>query len=84
LGTGPDGGSAWREAAPVPALLRRGLARPDPLGLGLDVTGPDGTLRGADGQPVPGLRLVGALTRGALWEITAVPEIRIQAALAAG
>jgi len=83
LCTGPDSAAAWRDIAPVPDLLRRGLARPDPLGIGLDVTGPDGTLRGADGQPVPGLAAVGPLTRGALWEITAVPEIRAQAAQAA-
>lgn len=83
LCTGPDSAAAWRDIAPVPDLLRRGLARPDALGIGLDVTGPDGTLRGADGQPVPGLAAVGPLTRGALWEITAVPEIRAQAAQAA-
>jgi uncharacterized NAD(P)/FAD-binding protein YdhS len=82
LCTGPNGPGAWRDAAPVPALLRNGLARMDALGLGLDVAGPDGTLRGADGQPVPGLHAVGPLTRGTLWEITAVPEIRAQADLA--
>ena len=80
---GPDGGSGWREAPPVPALLEAGLARPDPLGLGLEVAGPDGTLLDAEGQPVPGLQAIGPLTRGGLWEITAVPEIRNQAALAA-
>jgi uncharacterized NAD(P)/FAD-binding protein YdhS len=80
---GPDGGSGWREAPPVPALLEAGLARLDPLGLGLEVAGPEGTLIDAAGQPVPGLQAVGALTRGRLWEITAVPEIRAQAALAA-
>ncbi|MCG7362389.1 FAD/NAD(P)-binding protein [Roseomonas sp. ACRSG] len=80
---GPDGGSGWREAAPVPALLEAGLARPDPLGLGLEIAGPDGTLLDAGGQPVPGLQAIGPLTRGGLWEITAVPEIRNQAALVA-
>jgi uncharacterized NAD(P)/FAD-binding protein YdhS len=82
LCTGPDSAAAWRDIAPVPELLRRGLARPDALGLGLEIAGPDGTLRGADGQPVPGLAAIGPLTRGNLWEITAVPEIRAQAALA--
>lgn len=81
---GPDGGSGWREAPPVPALLEAGLARPDPLGLGLEIAGPDGTLLDAEGQPVPGLQAIGPLTRGGLWEITAVPEIRSQAALVAG
>ncbi|MBO1074978.1 FAD/NAD(P)-binding protein [Roseomonas marmotae] len=84
LCVGPDSGSGWREAPPVPALLEQGLARLDPLGLGLEVAGPDGTLLDAQGQPVPGLQVIGALTRGALWEITAVPEIRAQAALIAG
>jgi uncharacterized NAD(P)/FAD-binding protein YdhS len=79
---GPDGGSGWRDAPPVPALLRAGLARLDPLGLGLEAL-PDGSLLDAAGQPVPGLQAIGALTRNALWEITAVPEIRAQAAKAA-
>ncbi|EHM00381.1 FAD dependent oxidoreductase [Acetobacteraceae bacterium AT-5844] len=79
---GPDSASAWREVAPVPDLLQRGLARPDALGLGLEIASPDGTLRDAAGQPVPGLSAIGPLTRGNLWEITAVPEIRAQVALA--
>jgi uncharacterized NAD(P)/FAD-binding protein YdhS len=78
LCVGPDSGSGWREAPPVPALVEAGLARIDPLGLGL-LAAPDGRLLDAAGQPVPGLRAIGALTRNALWEITAVPEIRAQA-----
>jgi uncharacterized NAD(P)/FAD-binding protein YdhS len=31
------------------------------------------------GQPQPGLFAVGALTAGQFWEITAVPDIRMQA-----
>jgi uncharacterized NAD(P)/FAD-binding protein YdhS len=76
---GPDA-AGWRDAAPVPALLRDGLAGLDPSGLGLAVAGADGLLLDAAGQPVPGLHLLGPLTRGALWEITAAPEIRAQAA----
>jgi len=53
-------------------LLRRGLIRPDPLGLGVEPswrahTGPDA------------LHTIGSLRRGALWESTAVPELRVQA-----
>jgi uncharacterized NAD(P)/FAD-binding protein YdhS len=58
-------------------LLDDGLAAPDVLGLGLDVTG-EGQLLDAAGQPVPGLFAVGPLTRAASWEITAVPDIRVQ------
>ena len=60
------------------ALQRRGLAGPDPLHLGLAST-PDGQVVGADGV-VPGLYAVGPPRKGTLWESTAIPEIRTQAA----
>ena len=59
-------------------LLADGLVRPAPLGLGVDCT-TYGALIGAKGQPAPDLFAVGPVTRGALWEIIAVPEIRAQA-----
>jgi uncharacterized NAD(P)/FAD-binding protein YdhS len=61
------------------ALLRRGLATPGPLGLGLR-TDDDGALLDASGRRSPHLYTLGALRRGELWETTAVPEIRAQAA----
>ncbi len=61
----------------VRALLRDGLARPDPCRLGLDATAA-GALRGRDGTVSQSLFAVGPLTRGALWEITAIPDIRRQ------
>ncbi|MBZ5738643.1 FAD/NAD(P)-binding protein [Nocardioides mangrovi] len=61
------------------ALQRRGLVAPDPLKLGLDAT-PEGEVVGADGLPVPGLYAVGPPRKGILWESTAIPEIRTQAA----
>jgi uncharacterized NAD(P)/FAD-binding protein YdhS len=64
------------------SLLRGGLASPDELGLGLRTDG-DGHLVGADGSVDARLLLVGALRRGDLWETTAVPELRGQAAAAA-
>lgn len=64
------------------SLLRGGLASPDELGLGLRTDG-DGHLVGADGTVDARLLLVGALRRGDLWETTAVPELRVQAAAAA-
>jgi uncharacterized NAD(P)/FAD-binding protein YdhS len=61
------------------SLVARGLAQPDPLGLGL-VSDADGALLDAQGQPSPGLFTVGAYRKGAIWETTAVPDLRVQAA----
>jgi uncharacterized NAD(P)/FAD-binding protein YdhS len=61
------------------SLLARGTAGPDPLALGLDATD-DGRLRGADGRVVEGAWVVGPPRKGTLWESTAIPEIRAQAA----
>ena len=60
-------------------LLDTGLARPDPLRLGLD-TDPRGALRDAGGRPAGDLFTLGPLLRGSRYETTAVPEIRDQAA----
>ncbi len=60
-------------------LLEAGLARPDPLRLGLDAD-PCGALRGADGRPATDIFTLGPLLRGSRYETTAVPEIRGQAA----
>jgi uncharacterized NAD(P)/FAD-binding protein YdhS len=77
--TGPDTDLA-RIADPLIASLRdQGLIRPDALGLGLDSTD-DGAALNAAGQPVPWLHIAGPLRRGKLWENTAVPELRIEAA----
>ena len=73
--------TGMREVRPglVDRLVARGLARLDPLGIGLDV---DDSLavRGADGEPVPGLWALGPMVRGTFWECIAVPDIRRQAA----
>jgi uncharacterized NAD(P)/FAD-binding protein YdhS len=58
-------------------LLRRGLVRPHPLGLGLDV---DTDSRALGEAAHPRLFALGPLTRGAFWESTAVPDLRRQAA----
>lgn len=60
-------------------LLARGLIRPDPARLGAEVDSAS-RLVGATGTAQAGLYAVGPLTRGAFWEITAVPDIRTQAA----
>ena len=61
------------------ALRERGLASPDPLCLGLSTT-TDGVLLDPHGQPVAGMYAVGPPRKGILWESTAIPEIRTQAA----
>jgi uncharacterized NAD(P)/FAD-binding protein YdhS len=67
----------------VRALLRDGLVRPDPLRLGLEVTGNCALL---DRQGAISRRLfaVGPATKGAFWEMTAVPDIRRQCEFLAG
>jgi uncharacterized NAD(P)/FAD-binding protein YdhS len=64
------------------SMLRMGLASSDALGLGLR-TDAEGRLIGADGTVQSRIRLIGALRRGDLWETTAVPELRAQAAVIA-
>jgi len=59
------------------SLLERGLARLDPLHIGLDVT-PDCALVDRFGVASERLFAVGPLTRAAFWEIVAVPDIRNQ------
>lgn len=79
LCTGPDGAAAWRNTPPVPSALSSGILAPDELGMGLAVEG-EGRALGQDGKVRPSLFVLGPLTRGTSWEITAVPEIRAQAA----
>ena len=61
----------------VRGLLRDGLVRPDPLRLGLDVTGTC-ALRDRRGAISRRLFAVGPVTKAAFWEMTAVPDIRRQ------
>lgn len=69
-----------RNATPLIAdLLTRGAARIDPLALGLDVT-PDCAVIDAAGRPDPRIRAIGPASRAAFWEVTAIPDIREQAA----
>jgi uncharacterized NAD(P)/FAD-binding protein YdhS len=63
-------------------LLDAGLARPDPLRLGLD-TDSHGGLRNATGRPSSDIFTLGPLLRGRWYETTAIPEIRDQAAVLA-
>jgi len=69
---------ASAESTLVRTLLDRGTVRPDPLGIGLDVTR---SLQVVDceGHAVANLWALGPLVRGVFWECVAVPDIRLQA-----
>jgi uncharacterized NAD(P)/FAD-binding protein YdhS len=60
-------------------LLAEGLARPDPLGIGIDVDD-NCAIIDRTGRASDVLFGVGPLTRAAFWEIMAVPDIRVQCA----
>ena len=75
--SGPLGDLLRTEEALLLRLLERGLVRPDPLRIGIDVT-PQSEVIGADGEPFPTLLALGPMTRGTFWEIVAVPDIRRQ------
>ena len=70
--TGPASDYATLDLPLVAQLRRAGWLVPDPLRLGIETD--------ADGRLAPGLFTIGPLRRPALWESTAIPEIREQAA----
>ena len=61
----------------VRSLLIEGIGRPDPSQLGLDVSDRC-ALRSRSGVASRRLFAVGPVTKGAFWEMTAVPDIRRQ------
>lgn len=61
--------------APLLDLMATGLARPDELGIGIDVA-EDGALIGADGRPSARIHVAGALRKGCEWEAIGITEIR--------
>jgi len=75
--TGPESDCRRLENPLMSSLLSKGLARPDALFLGLDVS-PDAALVGSDGTISQSLYAVGPALKGSLWESTAVPELREQ------
>ena len=75
--TGPQTNLARAGDPLLDSLLAAGLIRPDPSRIGIDID-EDFRAVGSDGAASPGLYAVGPMTRGALWEIVAVPDIRIQ------
>jgi uncharacterized NAD(P)/FAD-binding protein YdhS len=59
----------------VRQLIDDGVAQPDALDLGLAADG-EGRLLDSNGSPARGLRCLGTLLRGSLWECSGLPEIR--------
>ena len=80
--TGPTGDLLASTDPLIQDLVRRGLARPDALRLGFDIDQAN-RLRDVSGAVFPTLFAVGPASRAAHWEITAVPDIRGQAAAVA-
>lgn len=76
---GPDTDPRRAESPLLRMLIARGLVVADPFGLGL-LTDDDGALLDRHHRPQRWLFTLGPLRRGMLWESTAVPEIRAQAA----
>lgn len=75
--TGPSPDITRRDEPLVQSLLRLGLCRPDPMRMGFDVA-PDTAVIARDGGISGRMFALGPMTRGTLWEITAVPQIRDQ------
>jgi uncharacterized NAD(P)/FAD-binding protein YdhS len=74
------GGDPARAGNPlIRSLIESGEARADPLALGLDVD-ENCQVVDANGRVDARLRAIGPITRGSLWEIWAVPDIRNQVA----
>lgn len=75
--TGPLGDLARTTEPLLQRLAARGLIRADAAHLGIDVDNQGQTIA-ASGLPNPNLYALGPMTRGAFWEIVAVPDIRTQ------
>lgn len=80
--TGPVPSNSVESNPVIGSLLVAGVLRPDELALGIETTA-DGRAIDAEGREVPDLFLVGTLRKSVVWESTAVPELRGQAAAAA-
>ncbi|SDA29684.1 FAD/NAD(P)-binding protein [Sphingomonas sp. NFR15] len=75
--TGPQGDLLRAEEPLLRNLVARGTLRPDALRIGIDVDAQSRTIA-ADGTSNAWLYALGPMTRGAFWEIVAVPDIRVQ------
>lgn len=80
--TGPAPSNSVASNPAIGSLLVDGWLKPDELGLGVE-TATDGAAIGGDGREATDLFVVGTLRKPAVWESTAVPELRGQAAVVA-
>lgn len=80
--TGPGVDARTRTDPALASLIEAEELEPDPLGLGV-LTGPSGEALVRGGRTRPDLLVVGTLRKPQLWESTAIPELRGQAAQAA-
>lgn len=75
--TGPQGNLKAATDPLLKGLTSDGVIRPDALAIGIDVDAASRTIA-ADGTANEHLYAIGPMTRGASWEIVAVPDIRQQ------
>jgi len=75
--TGPQGDLLRTDEPLLRQLLDDGMVRPDALRIGLDVDAQSNVVDAA-GRTDPQLYCIGPMTRGELWEVVAVPDIRQQ------
>ena len=73
--TGFNLGASSSDHALVRQLVDDGVAQPDALDLGFAADG-EGRLLARDGRYARGLRCLGTLLRGSVWECSGLPEIR--------
>lgn len=74
IATGPAHGTVFENNSLLGQIGRDGLARPDPLGLGIDVD-LQGRAIGRDGQIAEALYVAGPLARGTFGELMGVPDL---------
>jgi uncharacterized NAD(P)/FAD-binding protein YdhS len=75
--TGPQGDLLRSTDPLVKRMLAAKRIRPDALRLGLDIDR-DGHVVDARGRASDHILAIGPMTRGDLWEVVAVPDIRVQ------
>ncbi len=74
IATGPAHGTVFRTNPLLAQVGEAGLARPDPLGLGID-TDLQGHAIGRDGATIETLFVAGPLARGTFGELMGVPDL---------
>lgn len=83
LATGPAHGQVFADNPLLTALEREGLARPDPLRLGIDVDR-NGRIIDASGAVNPDMLVAGPLARGTIGELMGLPDVAVYAIRIAG